>query len=130
MTTDLGAGEQSTGITTTVAAAGRVDNAITRDSAGPVVLRLRERRSLANLQWYITHVRCDGVGAQVRDARYWPIDAPDPGSAAVPDRTALYPGLGDRGPRARARWVVSGHGELTVSWAAARAGHGSVGGEV
>jgi hypothetical protein len=45
-------------------------------------------------------------------------------------RHALYPGLGSRGPRARARWVVSGHGELTVSWTAARAGCGSVSGEV
>ena len=45
-------------------------------------------------------------------------------------RHALYPGLGSRGPRARARWVVTGHGELTVSWAAARAGHGSVTGKV
>jgi hypothetical protein len=41
-------------------------------------------------------------------------------------RHGIYPGLGERGPRARARWVLRGSGELTAAWTAARAGSGLV----
>ena len=42
-----------------------------------------------------------------------------------PSRHAIYPGLGPRGPRARARWVLRGSGQITVTWTAVRAGCGA-----
>ena len=41
-------------------------------------------------------------------------------------RHGIYPSLGARGPRARARWVLRGEGALTVAWTAVRAGSGEV----
>ena len=41
-----------------------------------------------------------------------------------PSRHAIYPGLGPRGPRALARWVIKGSGHIQVSWFSARAGSG------
>jgi len=41
-----------------------------------------------------------------------------------PSRHAIYPGLGPRGSRAKARWVVRGSGEVAVQWASPRAGSG------
>jgi len=41
-----------------------------------------------------------------------------------PSRHAIYPGLGARGPRALARWIVKGSGGVRVSWSSARAGSG------
>ena len=41
-------------------------------------------------------------------------------------RHGIYPALGERGPRTRARWVLRGGGEISVSWVAARAGCGVV----
>ena len=38
---------------------------------------------------------------------------------------AIYPSLGMRGSRARARWVLRGQGEVCVQWTAPRAGGGS-----
>lgn len=43
-----------------------------------------------------------------------------------PSRHAIYPGLGPRGPRARARWVLRGAGDVSVTWFSARAGSGEV----
>jgi hypothetical protein len=37
---------------------------------------------------------------------------------------AIYPSLGMRGTRTRARWVLQGEGEVTVRWSAPRAGGG------
>jgi hypothetical protein len=37
---------------------------------------------------------------------------------------AIYPSLGHRGTRTRARWVLQGDGELVVTWTAPRAGGG------
>ena len=42
-----------------------------------------------------------------------------------PARHAVYPGLGATGPRAHARWIVRGQGQLSVEWTAVRAGSGS-----
>lgn len=39
---------------------------------------------------------------------------------------AIYPSLGMRGSRARARWVLQGEGELRIQWVAPRAGGGEV----
>ena len=44
---------------------------------------------------------------------------------AGPAKHSIYPGLGARGPRAHARWVVRGRGRLTVEWTASRAGSGT-----
>ena len=45
---------------------------------------------------------------------------------AGPSRHAIYPGLGRRGHRARATWVLAGQGTVVVRWACARAGCGEV----
>jgi hypothetical protein len=44
---------------------------------------------------------------------------------AGPAKHSIYPGLGARGPRAHARWVLRGTGRLTVEWMASRAGTGT-----
>ena len=41
-----------------------------------------------------------------------------------PARHAIYPSLGDTGPRAHGRWIVRGKGTITVEWTGTRAGNG------
>ena len=43
-----------------------------------------------------------------------------------PARHAIYPGLGDTGPRAHGRWIVRGKGKLVIEWTGTRAGNGRV----
>ncbi len=49
---------------------------------------------------------------------------------AGPARHAIYPGLGAKGTRASARWVLRGSGTVQVQWSAARAGSGTIGTEI
>ena len=45
---------------------------------------------------------------------------------AGPARHGIYSGLGARGPRATAKWILRGNGAIKISWAASRAGSGTM----